>query len=124
MFEDSSSDEEVKKGLAVSTMKISPTLRTHMERDVSTSPSAEKTRRWQERLREYHSKSDLPLQCLPPPLQTHETVVKAMEEDPSVFEYDSLYDDMVERRRRDDPRLKKKKDTKVGLGSHFKQWAG
>ena len=48
--------------------------------------------------------------CLPP--QTDDTVAKALEEDPTVFEYDSLYDDMVEQKKKADPRLKKK-DTRV-----------
>ena len=44
--------------------------------------------------------------------QTHGSVVKALTEDPSVFEYDSLYDKMQEEKRKADPRLQKK-DTKV-----------
>lgn len=47
-------------------------------------------------------------------IQTHETVAKALVEDPNVFEYDSLYDDMVAQKRKADPRLQKK-DTKVGV---------
>ena len=41
-------------------------------------------------------------------------MAKALEEDPSIFEYDSLYDDMTDRKKRADPRLQKK-DTKVGV---------
>ena len=41
-------------------------------------------------------------------------MAKALEEDPSVFEYDSLYDDMTDQKKRADPRLQKK-DTKVGV---------
>ena len=44
--------------------------------------------------------------------QTHETVAKALDEDPNIFEYDTLYDDMVTQRKKLDPRLQKK-DTKV-----------
>lgn len=45
-----------------------------------------------------------------------EAVAKALEEDPSIFEYDSLYDEMAERKKKADPRLQKK-DTKVGGAS-------
>ena len=57
--------------------------------------------------------SDCYLSVLPWP-QTHEAVAKALEEDPSVFEYDSLYDDMTERKKHADPRLQKR-DTKVSV---------
>lgn len=51
----------------------------------------------------------------PPPLpQTHSSVVKALAEDSSVFEYDSLYDKMQDDKRNSDPRLQKK-DTKVSF---------
>ena len=35
-------------------------------------------------------------------------MLKALEDDPTVFEYDSLYDDMQEQKKRADPRLVKK----------------
>lgn len=40
--------------------------------------------------------------------QSHGSVLKALEDDPTVFEYDSLYDDMQEKKKRADPRLVKK----------------
>ncbi len=49
---------------------------------------------------------------LPSPPQSHETVTKALQEDPTIFDYDGHYDNMVEQRKKADPRLKKK-DTKV-----------
>ena len=52
------------------------------------------------------------------PLQTHETVAKALVEDPNIFEYDTLYDDMVTQRKKLDPRLQKK-DTKVSTDPSF-----
>ncbi len=45
-------------------------------------------------------------------MQSHESVNKALEEDPTIFDYDSHYDEMVEQRKKADPRLKKR-DTKV-----------
>lgn len=39
-------------------------------------------------------------------------MVKALEEDPSVFEYDNIYDDLQEKKKKSDPRLQKK-DTRV-----------
>ena len=50
--------------------------------------------------------------------QTHETVAKALVEDPNIFEYDTLYDDMVTQRKKLDPRLQKK-DTKVSTYPSF-----
>lgn len=44
-------------------------------------------------------------------IQSHQSVVKALEDDPNAFEYDSLYDEMKERKRRADPRLAKKDKT-------------
>ena len=44
--------------------------------------------------------------------QSHEAVVKALAEDPSVFEYDNIYDDLQEKKKKSDPRLQKK-DTRV-----------
>ena len=44
--------------------------------------------------------------------QNHEAVVKALAEDPSVFEYDNIYDDLQEKKKKSDPRLQKK-DTRV-----------
>ena len=44
--------------------------------------------------------------------QSHEAVVKALAEDPSVFEYDDIYDDLQEKKKKSDPRLQKK-DTRV-----------
>lgn len=38
-------------------------------------------------------------------LQSRGQVTKALEEDPSVFEYDSIYDQMQEKKRKSDPRL-------------------
>ena len=35
-----------------------------------------------------------------------------MEEDPSVFEYDNIYDDLQDKKKKSDPRLQKK-DTRV-----------
>ena len=32
-------------------------------------------------------------------------MVKALKEDPSVFEYDGIYDQMQEKKRKEDPRL-------------------
>lgn len=43
-------------------------------------------------------------------------MTKALAEDPSIFEYDSLYDEMQEEKKKADPRLKKK-DTKVSTRS-------
>ena len=40
--------------------------------------------------------------------QNHEAVVKALAEDPSVFEYDNIYDDLQEKKKKSDPRLQKK----------------
>ena len=34
--------------------------------------------------------------------------MKALEEDPSVFEYDNIYDDLQEKKKKMDPRLQKK----------------
>lgn len=38
--------------------------------------------------------------------------MKALAEDPSVFEYDNIYDDLQEKKKKADPRLQKK-DTRV-----------
>ena len=38
--------------------------------------------------------------------------MKALAEDPSVFEYDNIYDDLQEKKKKSDPRLQKK-DTRV-----------
>ena len=45
-------------------------------------------------------------------IQSHESVVKALAEDPSVFEYDNIYDDLQEKKKKSDPRLQKI-DTRV-----------
>ena len=50
--------------------------------------------------------------CLTVFFQSHEAVVKALAEDPSVFEYDNIYDDLQEKKKKSDPRLQKK-DTRV-----------
>lgn len=52
--------------------------------------------------------------------QSHESVVKALAEDPSVFEYDNIYDDLQEKKKKSDPRLQKK-DTRVQFmyNAHF-----
>ena len=34
--------------------------------------------------------------------------MKALAEDPSVFEYDNIYDDLQEKKKKSDPRLQKK----------------
>ena len=39
-------------------------------------------------------------------------MTKALAEDPSIFEYDSVYDEMQQKKKKADPRLQKK-DTKV-----------
>ena len=41
-------------------------------------------------------------------LQSHGAVIKALEEDPDVFDYDGQYDKMQEQKRKSDPRLLKK----------------
>lgn len=46
--------------------------------------------------------------CFP---QSHQSVLKALEEDANVFEYDSLYDEMQEKKKKQDPRLAKKDRT-------------
>lgn len=38
-------------------------------------------------------------------------MLKALEEDPNVFEYDSLYEEMQEKKKKSDPRLAKKDKT-------------
>ena len=38
-----------------------------------------------------------------------------MAEDPSVFEYDTIYDEMENKKRESDPRLKSQGDRKVGM---------
>ena len=43
--------------------------------------------------------------------------MKALAEDPSVFEYDNIYDDLQEKKKKSDPRLQKK-DTKVCICVH------
>lgn len=40
---------------------------------------------------------------------------KALAEDPSVFEYDNIYDEMENKKRESDPRLKNQEDRKVGV---------
>lgn len=40
---------------------------------------------------------------------------KALEEDPSVFEYDAVYDKMESKKRESDPRLKSQEDKKVSV---------
>ena len=40
--------------------------------------------------------------------QSHGTVMKALEEDPNIFDYDGQYDKMQEERIKSDPRLMKK----------------
>ena len=40
---------------------------------------------------------------------------KALEEDPSVFEYDAVYDKMENKKRESDPRLKSQEDRKVSV---------
>ena len=40
--------------------------------------------------------------------QSHGTVMKALEEDPDIFDYDGQYDKMQEEKRKSDPRLMKK----------------
>lgn len=40
---------------------------------------------------------------------------KALAEDPSVFEYDTIYDEMENKKRESDPRLKSLEDRKVGV---------
>ena len=48
-------------------------------------------------------------------LQARDTMEKALAEDPSVFEYDTIYDEMENKKRESDPRLKSLEDRKVGV---------
>lgn len=40
---------------------------------------------------------------------------KALQEDPSVFEYDAVYDEMENKKRKSDPRLKSQEEKKVSI---------
>ena len=40
---------------------------------------------------------------------------KALQEDPSVFEYDAVYDEMENKKRESDPRLKSQEEKKVSI---------
>lgn len=48
-------------------------------------------------------------------------MLKALEDDPTVFEYDSLYDDMQEQKKRADPRLVKKDKSVCSKALRFNQ---
>ena len=47
--------------------------------------------------------------------QARDVMEKALQEDPSVFEYDAVYDEMENKKRESDPRLKSQEERKVSI---------
>ena len=96
--------------------------RTLVERKDSKALFGKRIKREQSKLRYVHTYTCMPamsyystsflVRHVTNFLQNHEAVVKALAEDPSVFEYDNIYDDLQEKKKKSDPRLQKK-DTRV-----------
>ena len=46
-------------------------------------------------------------------IQTRDAIDKAIEEDPSIFEYDTIYDDLTAKKRQTDQKVQNQVDRKV-----------
>ena len=46
-------------------------------------------------------------------IQTRDAIDKAIEEDPSIFEYDAIYDDLTAKKRQTDQKVQNQVDRKV-----------